>query len=180
MQPRAAGTGPTVREAISGDRKAISDLHVQSWRRAYRGILPDGYLDQAVEGEFAARWATIFDRGDARDLLLVADDDGQLAGFLYAFRCDDAGGYELDNLHIAPVFQGRGVGTALMRDASRHLVARGAKSVVLYVIEGNDAACRFYERLGGRALAPVAKTLGSLGAVSAIPFRWDDASALGG
>jgi ribosomal protein S18 acetylase RimI-like enzyme len=46
--------------------------------------------------------------------------------------------------------RGRGVGAALLHAAARELAARGCRALDLQVLEGNDAAERFYEREGLR------------------------------
>jgi ribosomal protein S18 acetylase RimI-like enzyme len=57
---------------------------------------------------------------------------------------------ELETLSVLPESRGAGVGTALM--AAVHELARelGAGEVMLYVMDGNEDALRFYERYGMR------------------------------
>ena len=43
--PMASGTAYLVRVADFDDAAGIGDVHVVGWRSAYRGILPDDYLD---------------------------------------------------------------------------------------------------------------------------------------
>ena len=56
--PAAPGLGGglaiTVRSARPGDAEAIAQLHVASWRVAYRGIVDDAYLDALDVGARAA------------------------------------------------------------------------------------------------------------------------------
>ena len=42
-------TGVTFRPAAAGDAAAIAALHVESWRTAYRGLVPDEFLAGPVE-----------------------------------------------------------------------------------------------------------------------------------
>ena len=55
----------------------------------------------------------------------------------------------LESLHVPGELRGHGIGTLLMRSTAAHLRARGYDSMRLGVIAGNEAAARFYERLGG-------------------------------
>jgi hypothetical protein len=48
--------GPIVREAEAGDAAAIAALQVRSWRTAYRGIVPDAFLDGLAEDAWLERW----------------------------------------------------------------------------------------------------------------------------
>jgi ribosomal protein S18 acetylase RimI-like enzyme len=49
----------------------------------------------------------------------------------------------LSRIEILPEVQGRGVGTAVMRD-----LMRGGRAIRLHVFANNVRARRFYERLG--------------------------------
>jgi ribosomal protein S18 acetylase RimI-like enzyme len=57
---------------------------------------------------------------------------------------------ELETLSVAEGERGQGVGRALMDAAYAVMRELGATELMLYVLEGNDAAVRFYERLGMR------------------------------
>jgi predicted N-acetyltransferase YhbS len=52
---------------------------------------------------------------------------------------------ELGHLFVEPQWFGRGIGRALVRDASDRATAAGYRSIV---IQGDPNAARFYERLG--------------------------------
>ena len=58
----------------------------------------------------------------------------------------DAG--ELFALYVDPDFWGRGVGRALIAAARARLVAEGYRWAVLWVLEGNARADRFYRADG--------------------------------
>jgi hypothetical protein len=50
-----------IRDASDCDLPAIARLHAASWMVAYRGILPDSFLDHDLEKNRAQRGAGIFD-----------------------------------------------------------------------------------------------------------------------
>jgi ribosomal protein S18 acetylase RimI-like enzyme len=144
---------PRLRRGTPGDLAAVSALQLASWRDAYRGLLPDAYLDGALAADLDAVWRRKLDGAPApRSLLLVAEAaEGSLAGFLYA--CQEAAGAQsayLDNLHVRPEWRGAGLGARLMRAAVPELSALGYGGLHLRVFAQNTAALRFYERLGGR------------------------------
>ena len=75
------------READAQDAAAIAQLHAESWRSAYRGILSDDYLDNQVQSERASLWqsrfaerpagsysASLFDAGRAKILKKVNEE----------------------------------------------------------------------------------------------------------
>src|SRR4029077_615052 len=56
-----------LRKATPADAALVARMHAQSWAAAYRGILPDTYLDDEVPRERAAHWARRMDEIDAGD-----------------------------------------------------------------------------------------------------------------
>ena len=134
-----------IRRAADADRPAIAALHAQSWRDAYRSILPDTLLDGALDAIMADRWA-----GQAigpRDALLVAEADNILAGFAATW---DGEPVYIDNLHVAAEARSRGIGRLLLAETARHFLARGARGALLHVVVGNRRARNLYLALGGR------------------------------
>ena len=89
--------------------------------------------------------------------LLLAEQGGRVIGYAMV---SETGGQttlatgdrmaELETLSVAEDERGQGVGRALMDAAYAVMRELGATEVMLYVLEGNDGALRFYERLGMR------------------------------
>jgi ribosomal protein S18 acetylase RimI-like enzyme len=59
---------------------------------------------------------------------------------------------KLDDVTIAPGWQGRGVGSAMLEALAEYLRAEGATRIDTACHRANAAAWRFYERLGFRTL----------------------------
>jgi ribosomal protein S18 acetylase RimI-like enzyme len=138
-----------IREATSADRETIAALHIASWRTAYRGILPDSYIDGALERDLNADWVAKFaDTGTDRLILLAVGPDG--ADGFTAIKIAD-GWAEIDNLHVSPRRRGGGIGRALLAEAAGRLIARGIHRAYLGVFTANAPAIAFYERIGGLA-----------------------------
>lgn len=72
----------------------------------------------------------------------LAIEDDEIVGLLAL------GDQKIDQLHVDPGFQGRGVGTALLGRA-KELSPRG---LTLFTHQGNERARAFYERRGFRAV----------------------------
>jgi ribosomal protein S18 acetylase RimI-like enzyme len=91
-------------------------------------------------------------------ILLVAERDGRLVGALIGEVEDPAEGSDtfavptstahVHDIAVLPDAQGTGVGRALMERFEQELRNRGVGSYGLDVMAGNDAALRFYGRLG--------------------------------
>jgi GNAT superfamily N-acetyltransferase len=134
------------------DARAIAALHAESWRDAYRGLVPDDYLAGPVLGERLRFWETRMSVPDQTRWVLKAMDGDELVGFTCVLRdADPAWGPLLDNLHVKPARRGHGIGLDLF-NASRDwsaTVAPGAP-MHLWVIEDNHLARRFYDRQQGQ------------------------------
>jgi ribosomal protein S18 acetylase RimI-like enzyme len=139
----------TVRPATVQDAPAIGRVHVRAWQAAYRGQLPDDYLDGLRPEERAASWERGLRRDRDRDPLLVAEDDGEVVGFaLVGAAQDPAGAGQLYAINVDPDHWGTGAGRALLAAAQAELVRLGYTEAVLWVLPGNARARRFYEVAG--------------------------------
>jgi ribosomal protein S18 acetylase RimI-like enzyme len=133
-----------IRDATLEDAATIAGLHLASWRSVYRGILPDAYLDGPAEAERLAHWTKVLAEPRAGDVVLL---HGQ-AGFAAVRGRAEGLGALLDNLHVDPAQRGGGIGTKLLAELARRLVASGETALHLWVLDGNDRAVAFYRRHG--------------------------------
>ena len=68
--------------ATGNDSEAIAALHTDSWRDAYRGILPDLYFDTQIFYERANLWRSRFSSlSSDRFLVVLAEGSGETVGF---------------------------------------------------------------------------------------------------
>jgi ribosomal protein S18 acetylase RimI-like enzyme len=165
-----------IRPATAADAAAIADLHQRSWRSAYRGLLPDSYLDGPAAGELSKHWRTVFTKEDPGRLILVAAVPGGIAGFVAAWPKGPDKAL-IDNLHVAPGQHGGGIGRRLMGRAAAELRRLGFDAVFLEVIEGNHAARGFYRRLGGVEGELFVEPIGGH-PIPVFPVVWDDLAVL--
>lgn len=134
------------RAATATDAEAVADLLTASWQEAYAALLPAELLQDRLPRLHRAMWRDHFAAPRPGIVLLAEGADG-LRGFCAALlQGHDA---YIDNLHLRPGLRSGGLGRALLGSAVAALVARGATRAALTIIDGNDGARRFYERLGG-------------------------------
>lgn len=134
--------------------ESVARLHARSWASAYRGLLRDDYLDGPVRAERLALWRRRRDEPVPGQLGVVAESAQGLQGFAFAFiGRDPRWGTLLDNLHVHPDGRSRGLGRQLLHALSEALLEAGAEGGLhLEVLDGNQRARRFYERIGGMAV----------------------------
>jgi ribosomal protein S18 acetylase RimI-like enzyme len=139
----------TVRHAAVDDAPALGRVHVRAWRAAYRGHMPDGYLDGLRAEDRAAGWERGLQRDRARDPVLVAERDGLVVGFAVVGAAEDPrGAGELYAINVDPDHWGTGAGRALLLAAHEQLARLGYGEAVLWVLPANRRARRFYETAG--------------------------------
>ena len=124
-----------------------------AWREAYQGIIPAIALERMMARRGPRWWLSTIGRGRP---LVVLDVGETVAGYVSYGRCRDrslpADG-EIDELYLAPEYQGIGFGTRLFKAVRNDLIDRGIKRIAVWCLSENERACAFYERLGGRSIA---------------------------
>jgi ribosomal protein S18 acetylase RimI-like enzyme len=139
----------TVRPATVADAPAMGRLVVRAWQAAYRGHMPDAYLDGLRAEDRAAYWDGVLRREDLRGVVLVAERDDEVVGFAAAGPSPDPeGAGELFAINLDPHHWGTGAGRALLEAAQAELDRMGFAESVLWVLPGNARARRFYEIAG--------------------------------
>jgi ribosomal protein S18 acetylase RimI-like enzyme len=139
-----------LRDATVADAEHIAQLHTTSWRRTYRGMMSDAFLDGGALENRRQVWHQRLTASRTDQYVRVAEDASTLVGFICAFAGEDpVWGSYIDNLHVAYAYHRGGVGRALMREVGQWLCGvRPDEGVYLYVMEANAQARTFYERLG--------------------------------
>ncbi|WP_051857543.1 GNAT family N-acetyltransferase [Streptomyces cellulosae] len=140
---------------MPADCPRVAGIRIGGWRSAYRGLMPQPYLDTLDVTADAERHRTRLARGDTGVVDLVAELDGAVAGWAChgpyrdgETRTADA---ELYTLYVDPGQYGGGIGHALLQESVRRCAATGHRRVLLWVLKQNTRARRFYERAGFRA-----------------------------
>jgi ribosomal protein S18 acetylase RimI-like enzyme len=143
----------SIRRARSEDAAALSGVFEAAWREAYSGIIPGVALERMLARRGPRWWLSTIGRGRP---LVVLDFAETIAGYVSYGRCRDrslpADG-EIDELYLAPEYQGLGFGRRLFKAVRNDLSDRGAKRLAVWALADNERACAFYERLGGRKIA---------------------------
>ena len=132
-----------IRPGSAADAEGVARVHVRSWQAAYGHVFPaDRLADLSVDAR-AEQWR--------RRPPIVAEDGRAVVGFVSVGACrdDDAEG-ELYAIYVDPAHWGTGVGRELIAAGEARLRKLGHHDVVLWVLEDNPRARRFYEAAGWR------------------------------
>ena len=138
-----------LRRAGESDARGIAEVHVRSWRQAYRGLMPDAVLDSLdvdVRERFWHREISLTNHD--RRPWLAADSDGDVVGFVSAGPADNQPSSQTGEIYAIYVLAecwDRGVGRSLLQHAVRDLREHGYAEGTLWVLATNERARDFYE-----------------------------------
>jgi ribosomal protein S18 acetylase RimI-like enzyme len=133
--------GIQIRTARIGDEPGLAALSASAWtpESGFPSVI------QAADGSF-------FSPDNPPDAHLVAELDGQLAGYLRLKPMtrlpENAHVLGVLGLAVAPAARRKGVAARLLAAAEDQVRARGATKLSLRVLSTNHSAIRLYERLG--------------------------------
>jgi GNAT superfamily N-acetyltransferase len=136
-----------VRRAQPGDAAAVAEVHVRTWQAAYREVLPLDRLDAVTVGQRVPLWERLLANPELSTY--VAEQDDRIVAFVNVGpgREPDADG-ELYAIYALPDAWGTGAARDLMAAGLAALREAGHARAVLWVLEDNPRARRFYEREG--------------------------------
>ena len=150
----------TIRAATPEDTDAITDVHMRSWRVAYRGIVPDRALASLNRDRITRMWAERL-RGASVEpgaAMLVAELAGAVVAFAGFAPADDpqvSEGegkrvMELGSFYSVPEVWGGGLNRELAVAVHEAMLEGPCDEAFLWVLTANPRARRFYRTWGWR------------------------------
>lgn len=127
------------------DRLAVSRIYEESWKSAYRGIVPQSYLDGIPTG----LWAANLDQNGRKTLVLLDAETPIGTTSVGPSRWPEYPDFgEIVSLYLLPEHTGQGHGLPLLTAALDELRRQGFQNALLWVLAENHRARRFYEKSG--------------------------------
>jgi GNAT superfamily N-acetyltransferase len=143
----------TYREATADDAAGVATVHVLSWHKSFKGIVPDSFLQKlTIENRtkaFSERFTDSFYK-----MYVAETSDGRVVGFAdVGDPRHDVGPYdaELYAIYILHELQGKGIGARLFARVKEFLIAQRKNSMYLMALEVSPYRS-FYEKMGGRVV----------------------------
>ena len=143
--------GIRVALGASEDAPAVTRLQIDATLAAYGQIFPASAPQPLFEDVLAEWRDRLGDDTTTGPTTLVAMDDGRLVGVVVAgpdLVRPDRG--HIARFYVVPDRWGQGIGHRLYLDVLDRLRRAGYREATLWVLEANDRARAWYERLGWR------------------------------
>lgn len=163
-----------IRKAKLSDAEGIARAHTASWRSSYRGILPNAVLERIDVDQRAASWRRTLQ--DPAILTLVAYDTTHhdIVGLCDAGRTRAPSAYaaEVYRIYLEHHAKRHGLGREMFEQVTDWLRAQELRSLIIWVLDNNHHACRFYEAMGGRTATRVPSTVSGF-PIFELSYIWD-------
>lgn len=141
-----------IRKARLADAAEIAHVHVVAWQSAYKGLLPADLLSSLSEERRRDWWQQMLEADLPENGIFVAENDQAIAGFVLAWpaREVDPGHNwgEISAIYLLESEWGKGSGWRLWQAADEFLKSADYDTIMLWVLDGNEQAIRFYEKIG--------------------------------
>jgi GNAT superfamily N-acetyltransferase len=142
--------GLHIRKALQKDAFEYAVNHIACWRAAYKGILSDEYLNSMnVEQITEANLRILGESGIYK--CYYAEHNKAMIGRLVINKSRDEDKTDLGEIaamYLLSEFWGKGYGREMMEFSLAELKRMGHDDVLLWVLEANSRARRFYEKCG--------------------------------
>ena len=170
-----------IRAAQPADAGPIARVHNASRRTTYAGIMPADYLANLSDEDWEARWDEYLLPGRFESTTLVAETGaGEIVGFVSGGverLGDPAYRGEIYAVYLLQDHQRQGVGKRLVAAIVQQLQRDGFASMLVWVLEDNARARRFYESMGGELVGRRTITFCGAG-LTELSYGWKDIASL--
>jgi len=137
-----------MRFADPGDRDAVETIAGQCFR--FSRFHLDPQVPDTLANAIKAAWAANYFAGQRGEGMVIAEVEGQVAGFLQLLWAGDV--LVIDLIGVVPQLQGRGIGSGMIQHAACHGTGDGRIPAKMLVgtQSANAPSVRLYESLGFR------------------------------
>jgi L-amino acid N-acyltransferase YncA len=115
-----------IRPAEKKDASGIAKVHIQTWQYAYKGLMPDNFLNNLSIEKRTKRWEETLSNPKPESQSYVAITDNKVIGFCSVGHCRDKDMSEttgeLYAIYIDSNFMNKGAGSALQEKVKQKLL----------------------------------------------------------
>ncbi|MDB5054480.1 MAG: family N-acetyltransferase [Bacilli bacterium] len=135
-----------IRWAQLHDANILGFVHTQSYRDTYKGIMPNDFLQKFSLDKRVKCFELSLSQGIEQIAIMLVS--GITVGFMMITPPNDfsKSQTEISAIYLLKQYQGQGYGKCLLDWGLARLKELGYKKVILWVLQENKDAIRFYER----------------------------------
>lgn len=142
-----------IRKAEVEDAPGIAEVHVESWKSAYKGIISNDYLNSLKMEDRLSLWVNNLSTAkDDAPVFVALNEEGNIVGFA-SFGVERENGKEkeaeLYAIYLLNESKGKRLGTHLFYSGVLELIKHGFESVRVWALAENPSI-KFYEKFGPR------------------------------
>ncbi len=171
-----------IREAREEDVFGMAKVRVDTWRVAYKEIMPDDLLENLSYQATAERWRKAFweDKDPNVAVFVAENEQSEIIGIAICgleSNQDPIYQGEIYVLYVLPEYQRQGIGRRLVASCAEYLIQQlRVKTMLIWVLADNPYR-RFYESLGGKVIQEKTKEFGGK-MLSEVGYGWEEISEL--
>lgn len=152
-----------IRPLTAEDVRDAAEIRINGWKRAYKGIVDDKYLDTLNIDEQNKK----FEKCIGNENFIVAIQNEEVVGFcrfVYdnSFSSNiDYVDCELTAIYVHPDFKGKGIGTKLFKYVLDRFNNQNKSTMILWCLADNINSINFYKHMGGEIQEVKQTTIGN-------------------
>ena len=169
-----------IRKAVVTDASAVATININTWKVAYKGIIPQVHLDSLSINDKIPRWEkAILDLTVNKKELFIAEISDLNGSEIIGFSMGGPSQFEenkidgdLYAIYVLPKYWKQGIGTLLFNSVIKYFLNKNFKTMVIWALKENSAG-KFYKKMGG--IPKFHKTLTYGGKeLDALGFFWEN------
>ncbi|MBY0413180.1 MAG: GNAT family N-acetyltransferase [Bdellovibrionales bacterium] len=165
-----------VRAATPDDAAEIANVHINSWREAYKGLLPQVFLDERplyFKNRYQL-WKSVLSVPNNITFVAECSENGVI-GMVNGSKARNAeyeDYAEVYCLYLLQKYHGQKIGFELLKKSFEAFEYRGYSKAYLWVLEGNPTI-KFYEKTGGIHKGHIMEETVAGQLMNELCFTWD-------
>ena len=153
-----------IRKVKQGDENILAYIQTESWKEAFKDIVPAELLSKCTElGRATAIYKKLLEEQKGNGYILELDGKPHCIAWWDASREKDMPGYaELICIHSLMDNWHKGYGSMMIKQVFEDVKAAGYSKIMLWVFDNNVRAIKFYEAHGFVASGKKQPALGAV------------------
>ena len=142
-----------IRKAFVNDCSRIAEIHVFSWRYAYKEFISmDFLINEMTVKKRDENFHKDLSEENENIKTYVYEENNIIKGFMTISECRDVDKnndtFELCGIYVDPLFQRQYIGTKFVKYCMEEALNKSKKEIILWVFEKNNDSIKFYEKMG--------------------------------